>query len=135
MLHILACDIGCMRVSRVLGVVAGVEHGMQLAVGEVNSGGRDKNITELYVSVVVEPHPVFRRAGANVVVNSNLDMVDAALGTEIMCVRPFRSFSKFSFHHCLVYVQQKTTGAECSRLLQALTYCLLHVSLRFFPES
>lgn len=77
---------------------------MQLAVGEVKSGGKDKHTTELYVSVVVEPHPIFQRTGANVVVNTNLDMVDAALGTEIMCARPPSSLNN---HQCTMYVQQR----------------------------
>ena len=64
---------------------AGVEDGMMLSAGEVEAGGKGRPTTELFVTVHVEEHPVFERHGANVVVHSTLDMVDAALGTDITC--------------------------------------------------
>lgn len=65
---------------------SGIDSGMTLSAGEVAGATKDSGASELFVEVLVQPHPVFERAGSDVLVSHHLDMVDAALGIEITCV-------------------------------------------------
>jgi DnaJ-class molecular chaperone len=56
---------------------------MTLSAGEVAEASKDHPGAELFVEVLVQPHPLFERVGNDVVLPHHLDMVDAALGTEI----------------------------------------------------
>ena len=69
-----------------IGRDAGIDSGMTLSAGEVAAASGEHPGAELYVEVLVQPHPLFERAGSDVVLPHHLDMVDAALGTEITCV-------------------------------------------------
>jgi molecular chaperone DnaJ len=64
---------------------AGIDSGMTLSAGEVAAASKEHPGAELFVEVLVQPHPLFERAGSDVVLPHHLDMVDAALGTEITC--------------------------------------------------
>lgn len=63
---------------------AGVEHGMQLSLGEIEQGGKGRPPLELVVTISVERHPVFERHEEHVFVHTTVDMVDACLGAEIL---------------------------------------------------
>lgn len=56
---------------------------MTLSAGEVAEASKDSPGAELFVEVLVQPHPLFERVGNDVVLSHHLDMADAALGTEI----------------------------------------------------
>ena len=64
-------------------LLAGIDSGMTLSAGEVAPASKEHPGAELFVEVLVQPHPLFERAGNDVVLPHHLDMVDAALGTEI----------------------------------------------------
>ena len=63
-------------------VPAGVESGMRLRLsGEGEAGTRGRG--DLYVHLTVQPHPVFRRDGSNLLLEYPVDIAQAALGTEV----------------------------------------------------
>jgi molecular chaperone DnaJ len=63
-------------------VPAGIEDGMRLRmVGEGEGGTRSRG--DLYVLVRVKPHPVFQRAGADLLVEYPINLAQAALGAEV----------------------------------------------------
>ena len=63
-------------------VPAGIESGMRLRLsGEGEAGVRGRG--DLYVHLVVSPHPIFQRDGAHLLVEYPIDMARAALGTEV----------------------------------------------------
>lgn len=64
-------------------VPAGVDDGMVLSLGEIDSGGKGRPSVELLLTISVEKHPVFERHNENILVHSTVDMVDACLGTDI----------------------------------------------------
>jgi len=64
-------------------IPAGIDDGQSIKLegkGEVNPQGQRG---DLYVHVRVRPHKSLRREGANIISEITLDMVDAALGTEV----------------------------------------------------
>jgi molecular chaperone DnaJ len=65
-------------------VPAGVADGMELRVaesGHVGRGGGQRG--DLYVSLRVQPHPVFERRGQDLVCALDVPMTQAALGAEV----------------------------------------------------
>ena len=65
-------------------IPAGIANGMRIRMasqGEVGHGGGPAG--DLYVEVHTEPHPYFVRDGNDLLLQLNVPMVDAALGTEI----------------------------------------------------
>ncbi|HZA41579.1 MAG TPA: molecular chaperone DnaJ [Actinomycetota bacterium] len=77
---------GRVRVSDTLtvGIPAGVDDGAQLRVtGRGQAGARGGRSGDLYVSIRVTPHPVFRRAGEDLGCEVAVPMTIAALGGEI----------------------------------------------------
>ena len=63
-------------------VPAGIEDGMRLRLsGEGEGGVRGRG--DLYVFVRVEPHPMFRRDGPNLILDYPIPVTQAALGTDI----------------------------------------------------
>lgn len=63
---------------------AGIDSGMTLSAGKVAEATKKESPgAELFVEVVVQPHPTLERVGNDVLAHVNLDMPDAALGTEI----------------------------------------------------
>lgn len=64
-------------------IPAGIDDGQSIKLegkGEVNPQGQRG---DLYVHIRVRPHKTLRREGANIISEITLDMVDAALGTEV----------------------------------------------------
>jgi DnaJ-class molecular chaperone len=59
-------------------VPAGVEEGKKLRLG-----GQGRDGADLIVQLRIEPHPYFRREGANVVLEVPLTVVEAVLGTRV----------------------------------------------------
>jgi molecular chaperone DnaJ len=75
---------GRIRVERKIEVKvpAGIEDGMRMRLsGEGEAGTRARG--DLYVHVSVDPHPVFHRQGAHLLVDYPLTVAQAALGDEI----------------------------------------------------
>lgn len=74
---------GQVRVERTIQVKvpAGIEDGMRLRIGGEGEGGA-RGRGDLYVLVTVRPHPVFRRDGANLILDYPVDIAQAALGAE-----------------------------------------------------
>jgi molecular chaperone DnaJ len=75
---------GRVRVERKIQVKvpAGVESGMRLRLaGEGEAGTRGRG--DLYVHLIVSPHPVFRRDGPHLMVEYPVDFAQAALGAEV----------------------------------------------------
>lgn len=65
-------------------VPPGVDDGARLRVtGRGQAGGRGGRPGDLYVQILVEPHPVFRRAGDDLAVEVKVPMTVAALGGEV----------------------------------------------------
>ena len=63
-------------------VPAGVASGMRLRLsGEGEAGSRGRG--DLYVHLTVQPHPIFRRDGSNLLVDYPVDIAQAALGAEV----------------------------------------------------
>jgi len=63
-------------------VPGGVESGMRLRLaGEGEAGTRARG--DLYVHLLVQPHPLFHRDGAHLLVEYPINMTQAALGTEV----------------------------------------------------
>lgn len=65
-------------------IPAGIADGMRIRMasrGEVGPGGGPAG--DLYVEVAIAPHPVFVREGNNLHVTAGVQMLDAALGTEL----------------------------------------------------
>jgi len=75
---------GRIRVERKIQVKvpAGVESEMRLRLaGEGEAGTRGRG--DLYVHLIVSPHPVFHREGPNLLIEYPVDIIQAALGTEV----------------------------------------------------
>ncbi len=67
-----------------LKIPAGVDEGARLRLrgeGEVGAGGGPPG--DLYIDLLVKPHPLFRRDGNNLIHRPQLSFVEAALGAEI----------------------------------------------------
>ncbi len=65
-------------------VPAGVEDGVRLRLrGEGDTGINGGPAGDLFVFVKVEPHPLFKRLGADLEYQAAIDVFDAILGTEI----------------------------------------------------
>jgi molecular chaperone DnaJ len=65
-------------------VPAGIEEGVQLRyVGEGEGGVQGGPRGDLYVAVVVDPHPIFERDGVNVLCEVPISFVAATLGAKI----------------------------------------------------
>ena len=77
---------GRQRQSRniMVNVPAGVEDGMRVRLpGEGDAGSTTGRSGDLYVSLSVKPHPLFRREQEHLVFDLPLNVADAALGTTI----------------------------------------------------
>ena len=81
------CDVcdGAGRISEVdtltVRIPAGIEDGAQLRVsGRGEAGVRGGRSGDLYVSIGIEPHPIFRRAGDDLGCEVKVPMTVAALG-------------------------------------------------------
>jgi molecular chaperone DnaJ len=62
----------------------GVEDGAQLRVsGRGHTGARGGRSGDLYVSIRIDPHPIFQRAGADLGCEVRVPMTVAALGGEV----------------------------------------------------
>jgi len=78
---------GRLRRSRTLSVSipAGIESGSRLRVaGEGEAGVRGGPPGDLYVIVHVDPHPVFKRDGDNILYELSINFTQAALGDEVV---------------------------------------------------
>ena len=65
-------------------IPAGIDDGSQLKItGEGEAGERGGSRGNLYVYVTVKPHPVFERSGNHLLLEVNVGIDGAALGTEI----------------------------------------------------
>ena len=65
-------------------VPAGIDDGMQIRLeGEGEAGGRAGLAGDLYLTISVQPHPLFRRDKANLVLDLPVNLAQAALGTEV----------------------------------------------------
>ncbi len=65
-------------------IPAGFDDGMSLRyAGRGEPGGQGGPAGDLYVAVRVRPHPTLKRDGDDVVAELDVDMVQAALGTEL----------------------------------------------------
>lgn len=65
-------------------VPAGIEEGVQLRyVGEGEGGVQGGGRGDLYVAMVIEPHPLFTRDGTNVLCDIPISFVTAVLGAKI----------------------------------------------------
>ncbi len=66
-------------------VPAGIESGSRMRVsGEGEHGSAGGPPGDLFVDIYVKPHKLFRRVGNDVVVGTDLNFTQAALGDEIM---------------------------------------------------
>ena len=77
---------GKQKVTRQLtvGVPAGVEDGTQLRLsGEGHSGSHDGPPGNLYILLSVQPHPLFRREGDDLVYQLDLNFAQASLGHKV----------------------------------------------------
>ncbi len=77
---------GRTQVSRTIKVKvpAGIEEGISLRfLGEGESGQRGGGRGDLYVSVTIDPHPIFERNGCDVLCDVPISFVTAALGDKI----------------------------------------------------
>lgn len=67
-----------------LRVPAGIDTGARLRIsGEGEQGVHGGPSGDLYISIIVRPHPVFKRDGYNLICNLDVDFVQAALGSEM----------------------------------------------------
>jgi molecular chaperone DnaJ len=65
-------------------IPAGVEDGTRIRLaGEGEAGGQGAQPGDLYVHVAIQPHPIFQREQANVLVRVPIRMAQAALGGEV----------------------------------------------------
>jgi molecular chaperone DnaJ len=65
-------------------IPAGVADGIELRIAAAGDSGRQGGPTgDLYLSVSVEPHPLYERKGSDLVAVLELAMTQAALGTEV----------------------------------------------------
>ena len=65
-------------------VPAGISNGKVLRLkGKGHSDPHGKKQGDLHLKIQVNPHPIFRRDGQNVMIDSDLKMTDAILGTTI----------------------------------------------------
>ncbi|MCD6453521.1 MAG: molecular chaperone DnaJ [Dehalococcoidales bacterium] len=65
-------------------IPAGVDDGVRIRLnGEGDSGERGGHPGDLYVTLSVEPHPFFRRAGDNLIYELPINFAQAALGSEV----------------------------------------------------
>ncbi|MDO4539646.1 MAG: molecular chaperone DnaJ [Syntrophomonadaceae bacterium] len=65
-------------------IPAGIDTGARLRVaGEGEEGYQGGPSGDLYITIVVRPHPHFKREGYNLIGHLQVDFVQAALGTEI----------------------------------------------------
>ncbi len=65
-------------------VPAGVDNGMQLCLrGEGESGLQGGGRGDLYVNIIVEEHPLFKRDGDNLICQVPITYTQAVLGTEL----------------------------------------------------
>ncbi|MFB3092634.1 MAG: molecular chaperone DnaJ [Dehalococcoidia bacterium] len=72
------------KTRRTVNVPAGIEDGMQVRLtGEGEAGVNGGPPGNLYVGISVSPHPIFRRDGANLLLDLPLNFVQAVLGTEV----------------------------------------------------
>ncbi len=73
------------RTARIaVNIPAGIEDGMQVRLtGEGEMGLNGGPPGNLYISVSVKPHPLFRRDGADLLVELPLNFVQATLGAEV----------------------------------------------------
>ncbi|MGR3912698.1 MAG: molecular chaperone DnaJ [Candidatus Rhabdochlamydia sp.] len=81
---------GCLGQGRVkkkqtisIKVPAGIDNGMRMRMGGYGDAGIDGGPAgDLYIYVNVEPHPVFKRDGDNVIIELPISFTEAALGTK-----------------------------------------------------
>lgn len=67
-----------------INIPAGVDNGSRLRMsGEGDGGTLGGPKGDLYVYINVRNHPVFKRDGDDILVDLNIDMIDAALGCEV----------------------------------------------------
>jgi molecular chaperone DnaJ len=82
-----ACQgTGKVRKNRTINVrvPAGIDTGSRLRIqGEGEQGLYGGPPGDLYITIVVKPHPMFKRDGYNLICNLGIDFVQAALGAEI----------------------------------------------------
>ncbi|MDD2619314.1 MAG: molecular chaperone DnaJ [Syntrophomonadaceae bacterium] len=65
-------------------IPAGIDSGSRLRIsGEGEQGARGGPAGDLYISIIVRPHPTFKREGTNLIGNLEIDFVQAALGAEV----------------------------------------------------
>jgi molecular chaperone DnaJ len=65
-------------------IPAGVDAGSRVRVpGKGNAGRNGGPAGDLYISIEVDPHPIFRRDGANILLKVPVTMPEATLGAEI----------------------------------------------------
>jgi len=65
-------------------IPAGVDAGSKVRVpGKGNAGRNGGPPGDLYISIDVDPHPIFRREGANILLKVPITMPEATLGAEI----------------------------------------------------
>jgi molecular chaperone DnaJ len=65
-------------------ILAGINEGQQIRVNGLGERGANGGPNgDLYVEVVIKPHPNFTREGNDIHINVPLDFVDAVLGTDI----------------------------------------------------
>lgn len=65
-------------------ILAGINEGQQIRVNGLGERGANGGPNgDLYVEVVIKPHPNFTRDGNDIHINVPLDFVDAVLGTDI----------------------------------------------------
>ena len=70
--------------SLTINIPPGVEEGNRLRMpGEGEAGRRGAYPGDLHIDLHVEPHPLFERAGHDLVSDLTVGMVEAALGTEM----------------------------------------------------
>lgn len=65
-------------------IPAGIDSGSRLRIsGEGEQGTRGGPPGDLYISIMVKPHPTFKREGTTLIGNLEIDFVQAALGAEV----------------------------------------------------
>ncbi|MDD3269797.1 MAG: molecular chaperone DnaJ [Syntrophomonadaceae bacterium] len=65
-------------------IPAGIDSGSRLRIsGEGEQGSKGGSPGDLYISIMVRPHPNFKREGTTLIGNLEIDMVQATLGAEV----------------------------------------------------
>jgi len=65
-------------------IPAGIDSGSRLRIqGEGEHGTRGGSPGDLYITIIVRPHPTFKRDGYTLITNLEINFVQAALGAEI----------------------------------------------------